>query len=107
MATVAVENAGRYGTVKIDRSGRVLEFREKTGTDSPGLINAGVYVFSRSVFDHIPAGPVSLEKDVFPKILDAGVYAAEQQGLFIDIGTPVDYVSAQQLLDNVGRANDE
>ena len=107
LATVPVEDAGRYGTVRIDGSGRVLEFCEKTSNNSPGLINAGVYVFDRSIFDHIPAGPVSLEKDVFPKILDSGVYSAEQQGLFIDIGTPVDYVRAQQLLDRVGRASEE
>jgi NDP-sugar pyrophosphorylase family protein len=104
VAVVHVDNAGRYGTVLADSSHRVTEFREKTGNKSPGLINAGVYVFSRSLLDQIPAGPGSLEKDVFPQILDQGVYAAEQRGMFIDIGTPGDYARAQVLLDRVYRA---
>src|SRR5580658_492381 len=60
MAVVSIENTGRYGTVHVDSSNRVTEFCEKTGKDSPGLINAGVYVFSHAILGHIPAGPVSL-----------------------------------------------
>jgi NDP-sugar pyrophosphorylase family protein len=104
VAVVPVENAGRYGTVRSDSSHRVTAFSEKTGNASRGLINAGVYVFSRALLDQIPAGPASLEKDVFPKILDQGVYAAEQHGMFIDIGTPGDYARAQVLLDRLHRA---
>lgn len=104
VAVVPVENAGRYGMVHADSSHRVMAFSEKTGNESPGLINAGVYVFSRALLDQIPAGPVSLEKDVFPKILDQGVYAAEQRGMFIDIGTPGDYARARVLLDRLYRA---
>ena len=102
-AVVPVENAGRYGTVLADSSNRITTFSEKTGNDSPGLINAGVYVFSGRLLDQIPAGPASLEKDVFPRILDQGVYAAEQLGMFIDIGTPGDYARAQVLLDRLYR----
>ena len=104
VAVVPVENAGRYGTVHSDSSHRVTAFSEKTGNDSPGLINAGVYVFSRAILDQIPVGPASLEKDIFPKILDQGVYAAEQRGMFIDIGTPGDYARAQVLLNRLYRA---
>jgi NDP-sugar pyrophosphorylase family protein len=104
VAVVPVDNAGRYGTVNTDSSSRVTAFSEKTGNDSPGLINAGVYFFSRRLLDQIPPGPASLEKDVFPKILDQGVYAAVQRGMFIDIGTPGDYTRAQALLDRLYRA---
>ena len=97
MAVVAVEDAGRYGTVRIDPGGRVIGFTEKTGAGAPGLINAGIYVFNRAIFDHIPEGPASLEKDVFPNVLDQGVNALEQRGMFIDIGTPEDYARAQAL----------
>jgi NDP-sugar pyrophosphorylase family protein len=104
MAVVSVENSGRYGTVCKDSRNRITEFREKTGSDSPGLINAGVYVFSRALLEYISAGQVSLEKDVFPKLLDQGMYALEQEGVFIDIGTPVDYARAQRLFERLCQA---
>lgn len=97
MAVVPVPDAGRYGTVRVDPTGRVTGFTEKTGAGAPGLINAGVYVFQREIFAHLPDGPVSLERDVFPGLLTRGVYALEQRGLFIDIGTPEDYARAQVL----------
>jgi len=104
MAVVSVQNAGRYGTVHVEASSRVIGFMEKTGADAPGLINAGLYVFGAAIFEHIPEGPVSLERDVFPRVLDRGVYALEQSGMFIDIGTPQDYASAQVLCDQLSDA---
>jgi len=98
MAVLRVENASRYGTVHLDASGRVTGFAEKTGSEIPGIVNGGIYVFNHSVLQHIPEGPASLERDVFPRLIDQGVYAQEQDGMFIDIGTPQDYARAQQLL---------
>jgi D-glycero-alpha-D-manno-heptose 1-phosphate guanylyltransferase len=97
MAIRRVQNANRYGTVHIDSSGRVTAFAEKAADEAPELINAGVYVFKREVLALIPEGPSSLEKDLFPQIIARGVYALEQQGMFIDIGIPEDYQRAQQL----------
>jgi len=104
MAVVEVENANRYGTVHVDTENRVIGFMEKAGSDRPGLINGGVYILNRAVLGHIPEGPASLEKDVFPRLLSQGVYALEQQGMFIDIGTPEDYARAQQLCDRLYEA---
>jgi len=98
VAVLRVENASRYGTVNVDASGRVTSFAEKTASEVPGLVNGGIYIFDHSVFRHIPEGPASLERDVFPQLLDQGVYAQEQHGVFIDIGTPSDYARAQDLL---------
>jgi D-glycero-alpha-D-manno-heptose 1-phosphate guanylyltransferase len=97
LAVSAVQDSRRYGTVEVGAHRRVMGFREKTGSGTAGLINAGVYVFNRAVFGSIPDGPSSLERDIFPKVLDQGVYAFEQNGMFIDIGTPEDYARAQQL----------
>jgi len=97
MAVLQVNNATRYGTVRMNAASRVVGFSEKTGGDASGIVNAGVYVFDRAVLDHISEGPASLERDVFPRLLDHGVYALEQHGMFIDIGTPEDYARAQQL----------
>ena len=98
MAVIRVEDAGRYGTVNVDSSDRVNGFAEKTGSKAPGLVNGGVYVFSRAVWQSIPEGPASLERDVFPQLIAQGVYAREQHGMFVDIGTPADYARAQELL---------
>jgi NDP-sugar pyrophosphorylase family protein len=98
LAVLRVENASRYGTVDADANGRVTGFAEKSGREAPGLVNGGIYVFNHSVLQHIPEGQVSLERDVFPRLLDQGVYAQEQHGKFIDIGTPADYARAQELL---------
>jgi NDP-sugar pyrophosphorylase family protein len=104
MAVLRVPNADRYGTVQVDPRGRVTGFAEKTGKESPGLVNAGVYVFQRAVLDHIPDAPGSLERDVFPRLLEHGVFALEQHGMFIDIGTPEDYARAQTICDRLSDA---
>ena len=58
-------------------------------------INAGAYVFRRSVIDTIPAGrPVSVERETFPDLLAAG---AHLQGMvdstyWLDLGTPQAFV---------------
>lgn len=101
MAALQVTNGSRYGRVQASTDGRVVGFEEKTGDPTAGLVNAGVYVFDNAIFDHIPDGPSSLEKDVFPNLLSHGVYALEQRGMFIDIGTPDDYARAQELCDNL------
>jgi NDP-sugar pyrophosphorylase family protein len=104
LAVLRVEDASRYGTVHVDADGRVSGFAEKTGNCVPGLVNGGVYVFDHAVLQHIPEGPASLERDVFPRLVDQGVYAREQHGMFIDIGTPADYARAQVLCDSLKAA---
>jgi NDP-sugar pyrophosphorylase family protein len=97
-ATIAVRpvpDAARYGTVQVDGEKRVVRFSEKLGIQEPGLINGGVYVFHREILGKIPDGPSSLERDVLPSLLKHGVFAMEQNGIFIDIGTPEDYARAQ------------
>lgn len=101
MAVRSVEDASRYGTVQVAADNRVTGFREKTCNASPGLVNAGVYVFDHAVLQQLPDGPCSLEHDIFPKLLDHGIYAQETKGIFIDIGTPEDYARAQQIRDRL------
>ncbi len=60
-------------------------------------MNAGVYVFNRAILDYLPEAPASLERAVFPRLLDHRMYALEQHGLFIDIGTPEDFARAQTI----------
>jgi NDP-sugar pyrophosphorylase family protein len=103
LAVTQVHDASRYGTVQV-LNGRVNGFLEKTGRSAPGIINAGVYVFDHSIFDLIPAGWANLEQDVFPRIVDDGIFAVKQSGTFIDIGIPEDYLRAQALSAELYRA---
>lgn len=107
LATIAVRrvpDSARYGTVHADAEGRIIRFSEKLGLDTPGLINGGVYVFKRLALNHIPDGPVSLEKEVLPALVNQGIFALEQNGVFIDIGTPEDYARAQIIYESLSRA---
>lgn len=97
MAVLRLKNEMRYGTVEVTVEGRVSGFKEKANGDPTGLVNAGIYVFNHRILECIPEGKVSLETDVLPKLLDHGVYALEQHGMFIDIGTPQDYMRAQAI----------
>jgi D-glycero-alpha-D-manno-heptose 1-phosphate guanylyltransferase len=104
VAVRRVSDAARYGSVQLDENHRVLGFSEKTGNPVPGVINGGVYVFNHSILREIPEGAASLERDIFPQALERGIYAFDQQGMFIDIGTPEDYARAQALAENLYQA---
>jgi mannose-1-phosphate guanylyltransferase len=97
-ATIAVhpvDDSSAYGLVRRDGEERVLEFLEKTGETVPGEINAGAYVLERSVLDLIPAGQaVSIEREVFPRLVDDGLYGLLLDGYWMDIGTPERYLQA-------------
>jgi NDP-sugar pyrophosphorylase family protein len=91
-----VSNSGRYGSVVIDNGGGIVQFREKSKNESPGSINAGMYFLRREVLAAIPAKTiVSLEYDVFPKLVGQGLYGFATQGRFLDIGTPEDFALAE------------
>jgi NDP-sugar pyrophosphorylase family protein len=101
LAARRVEDASRYGSLRVGSSGRVRAFEEKSSNARPGLINGGVYMFDCSVLQEFPEGPASLERDVFPRLLNRGLYCVEQHGMFIDIGTPEDYERAQQICEQL------
>ncbi|MFI1017641.1 sugar phosphate nucleotidyltransferase [Streptomyces sp. NPDC020965] len=87
-----------FGLVPTDADGRVTAFLEKPQTPEEIVtdqINAGAYVFRRSVIDTIPTGrPVSVERETFPDLLSSG---AHLQGMvdstyWLDLGTPQAFV---------------
>jgi len=97
-ATIAlypVEDSSAYGLVETGAGGEVTAFTEKTGEPVPGEINAGAYCLQRSVLDLIPAGrEVSIEREVFPQLVGAGLGALRLDGYWMDIGTPERYLEA-------------
>ena len=69
----------------------VLSFNEK-GNKGEGWINNGYYIFKREAFNKF-SGVFSLEKDLFPKLVQKkklGVYKVANSN-FIDMGIPEDY----------------
>jgi|FaiFalDrversion3_1042247.scaffolds.fasta_scaffold01077_4 D-glycero-alpha-D-manno-heptose 1-phosphate guanylyltransferase len=99
LATIAlakVNNAQRYGTVEVDSRGKIVKFIEKEQTEKAGLINGGIYVFHRKVLDLIPEGrAVSLEYEIFPKLVGKAFYGLPFEAYFVDIGVPEDYLELQ------------
>lgn len=90
-----VSDPRAFGCVPTDADGRVSAFLEKTEDPPTDQINAGSYVFNRSVIEKIPAGrPVSVEREVFPGLLEAGarVFGHVDQAYWRDMGTPADFV---------------
>jgi mannose-1-phosphate guanylyltransferase len=88
---VEVPDARAYGCVPSDVEGRVTAFLEKMDDPVTRWVNAGCYVFRRSVVDAIPAGQVvSVERETFPGLLAAGrdVRAWKESAYWIDVGTP-------------------
>jgi mannose-1-phosphate guanylyltransferase len=95
LALHPVEDSSAYGLVGLDADGRVSEFLEKTGRPEPGEINAGAYVLERSVLDLIaPEAEVSIEREVFPRLIGEGLHGLRLDGYWTDIGTPERYLQA-------------
>ena len=68
---VRVGDPRAYGCVPTDPTGRVTQFLEKTPDPVTDQVNAGCYVFRRSIVDAIPADRVvSVERETFPELLD-------------------------------------
>ncbi|HLJ45213.1 MAG TPA: nucleotidyltransferase family protein [Bryobacteraceae bacterium] len=85
--------------IDLDDSGYVTRY-EKDSPDRLSYVEAGVLAFRRSVVELIPtAGAVSLEKEVFPKLIAthelAGFVTTER---FYDIGTPDRLAVIEELL---------
>ncbi len=102
LTLVRVEDAGRFGAVQLDGAGRIAAFSEKNPEPRPGLINAGIYVLERRVFDLAPPGAkFSFEQAVLQTHAATAGFAGHvaEDSLFIDIGVPEDYRRAQSLLD--------
>lgn len=89
-----VSDPRAFGLVPTDPDGRVTAFLEKPQTPEQIVtdqINAGCYVFTRSVIDRIPAGRVvSVERATFPTLLaeNALVRGVVDDTYWLDLGTP-------------------
>lgn len=99
-----VEDPRAFGLVPTDADGFVTAFLEKPQTPEEIVtdqINAGCYVFRRSLIDSIAVGrPVSVERETFPQLLAAGerVIGVVDPGYWLDLGTPLAFVQGSRDL---------
>jgi mannose-1-phosphate guanylyltransferase len=99
-ATIAlypVDDPSGYGLVRRRADGEITEFLEKPDPEEIDTdeINAGAYLLERSVLEEIPPDrEVSIEREVFPKLVGAGLYGIRLEGYWIDIGTPERFLQA-------------
>ncbi len=101
-----VKDPSHYGVVEIDR-GRIKRFVEKPapGTEPSNLISAGTYALSYDILDLIPPGKVvSLEREIWPVVVEKGMYGMEFGGYWTDAGTRERVLEANGLIiKNAGK----
>ena len=91
LALWEVEDPTRFGIVGLDDEQRITRFKEKPAPEEvfSNLINAGSYLFKDDIFDYIPSGRSSLEREVFPVLAEERkLNGFSFDGYFIDAGTP-------------------
>lgn len=100
LALWEVEDPSPFGVVALDPTGRITRFQEKPARAEAvsNLINAGTYIFEPEILDHIGPGVVSLEREVFPKVLLDGLFGHEFEGYWVDCGTRESYLKAQDTI---------
>ncbi|HTX45279.1 MAG TPA: NDP-sugar synthase [Solirubrobacteraceae bacterium] len=98
LALIGVEDPSAYGLVRRNADLSVKQFLEKPRAEEidTNLINAGAYILQRELLAGLPAAGtnVSIERDVFPKLVGDGLFGYEASGYWIDIGTPQRYLQA-------------
>jgi mannose-1-phosphate guanylyltransferase len=97
LALHPVDDPSSYGLVRRDDDGVVQGFLEKPDPSEIDTdeVNAGAYVLERAVVDLIPPGrAVSIEREIFPRLVGQGLFGLRLDGYWMDIGTPERYLQA-------------
>ena len=98
-----VDDPTPFGVVDLDPECRIRRFQEKPTAEEAFscLINAGVYALEYEALDFIGEGFVSMEREVFPNILDRGMYGMRFDGYWIDCGTRESLLAAHRALMDI------
>ncbi len=105
IAYTHVEESSQYGKLEIDPEGKITAFYEKQPILEAGFVNGGVYLFDPKIFErHSDYGKMlpavfSLERELFPQLIQEGLFGFHAEGIFSDIGTKDSYQKAQLLLE--------
>ncbi|OGO42699.1 MAG: hypothetical protein A2137_03540 [Chloroflexi bacterium RBG_16_58_8] len=94
---IAKEELHRFGTVVVDKKGRISRFQEKVKKPQSNLASMGVYVFKKSVLRPCleAAGAHDFGRDILPRLAAEGkLFAYTFDGYWRDIGTVSSYWQA-------------
>jgi mannose-1-phosphate guanylyltransferase len=97
LALVPVADPSAYGVVLLNEDRSVRDFVEKPSSDrvQSNLISAGAYVLERTILELVPPDRnVSIEREVWPLLVGAGLYGFPSDSYWLDIGTPARYLKA-------------
>jgi D-glycero-alpha-D-manno-heptose 1-phosphate guanylyltransferase len=99
-----VSDVSRYGRLDT-RDELVVGISEKSAA-GPGIVNAGCYLLPKdALVTYTQSLPFSFERDFLATTLPTHPFALHlATGLFIDIGTPEDYLAAQSIFRGLGAA---
>mmetsp|Transcript_5312 Transcript_5312/g.15748 ORF Transcript_5312/g.15748 Transcript_5312/m.15748 type:complete len:359 (+) Transcript_5312:48-1124(+) len=93
LVVTKVEEPSKYGVVVFEPDGKVVRFINKPKQYAGNYINAGIYILEPSVVERIPAGPSSMEKEIFPVMAQEGqLYCMPHAGYWLDIRTPKNHL---------------
>jgi len=95
LALVPVADPTAYGLVHLREDRSVLDFVEKPSSDAvdTNLISAGAYVLEREILELVPPERnVSIEREIWPLLIDNGLYGFPSESYWLDIGVPDRYL---------------
>lgn len=91
IALKQMQNFDRYGTVNVDDQGIVTSFEEKV-FKKQGLINGGIYLLKKDIFDNFDSEKNFSLKNFFARKFELlKIQTQIFNDYFIDIGVPQDY----------------
>ncbi len=93
----AVRPPGRFGTLEMDQSGRVIDFTEKGPSDG-GFINGGFFVLSPAVLDYVTGDECVWEREPLSGLVRDGQLATYHHPGFWQ---PMDTLREQRILEDL------
>ena len=106
---VPIEEASRFGIMKVDGDGRIVEFAEKPKDPSKGnLASLGIYIFSANALERVLRREIENHSDldfgkhVIPALLadESRVMSYRYSGYWVDVGTLDSYLNTNLELLN-------
>lgn len=95
--TKDVDDPSRFGVI-IRQNDEIRKFVEKPKKYLGNTINAGIYIMNTEVIENIPLEEVSLEKDIFTRLVKKNQLGCHSlQGYWKDIGQFSDFLDAQSI----------